>query len=148
MWRLWLKPMSRENWMIYRGPGFLAVVWFGSTPTPSSPLSRQQVLSLPVCDGWRDGEGMGRGAKSHDCEKALPSINHTILSAQTVLAGLLFLFVFLGQWKKRCSIYLLFSKVLANSGGGGGAGRWHKELNLFILEYLRPWAWVYWFNPL
>ncbi len=27
--------------MIYRGPGFLAVVWFGSSPTPS-PLSRQQ----------------------------------------------------------------------------------------------------------
>ncbi len=24
-------------WMIYRGPGFLAVVWFGSSPTPSPP---------------------------------------------------------------------------------------------------------------
>jgi hypothetical protein len=25
---------SREYWMIYRGPGFLAVAWFGSSPTP------------------------------------------------------------------------------------------------------------------
>ncbi len=35
--------------MIYRGPGFLAVVWFCPLPRP---LSRQQVvslLSLPVC---------------------------------------------------------------------------------------------------
>jgi hypothetical protein len=28
--------------MIYRGPGFLAVIGFGSSPSPSSPLSRQQ----------------------------------------------------------------------------------------------------------
>ncbi len=27
----------REYWMIYRGPGFLAVVWFGSSPTSSPP---------------------------------------------------------------------------------------------------------------
>ncbi len=33
---------SREYSMYYRGPGFLAVVWFGSVPTPSLPLSRQQ----------------------------------------------------------------------------------------------------------
>ncbi len=26
-------------WMIYRVPSFLVVVWFGSTPTPSIPLS-------------------------------------------------------------------------------------------------------------
>ncbi len=26
---------SRECWMIYRGQGFLAIVWFGSFPTPS-----------------------------------------------------------------------------------------------------------------
>jgi hypothetical protein len=28
----------REYWMIYRRPGFLAVVWFGSSPTPFFPL--------------------------------------------------------------------------------------------------------------
>ncbi len=35
----------RKCWMIYRVPGFLAVVWFGSSPT-LFPLSRQQVVSL------------------------------------------------------------------------------------------------------
>ncbi len=30
---------DREYWMIYRGPGFLAVLWFGSTSTPSLPSS-------------------------------------------------------------------------------------------------------------
>ncbi len=27
----------RGYWMIYRGPGFLALVWFGNSPTPSPP---------------------------------------------------------------------------------------------------------------
>ncbi len=53
--------------MINRGPGFLAVVWFDSSPTPS-PLSRQQVVSLSqsscvspieLTDG-RGGRGWGR----------------------------------------------------------------------------------------
>ncbi len=35
----------REYWMIYRGPSFLAVVWFGSSPTPF-PLSRLQGVCL------------------------------------------------------------------------------------------------------
>ncbi len=30
---------AREYWMIYRGPGFLAIVWFGSPPTPSPSVS-------------------------------------------------------------------------------------------------------------
>jgi len=33
--------LSKEYWTIYRGPGFLAVVWFNPLP-----LSRQQVVSL------------------------------------------------------------------------------------------------------
>ena len=33
-----LFPLNREYWMIYREPGFLAVVWFSSSPTPSPPL--------------------------------------------------------------------------------------------------------------
>ncbi len=37
-----------EHWMIYRGESFLAVGWFGSSPTPStpSPTYRQQVVYL------------------------------------------------------------------------------------------------------
>ncbi len=38
---------SREYWMIYRGPGLLAVVWLPSTPSAVSNLSL--FLSLPVC---------------------------------------------------------------------------------------------------
>ncbi len=60
--------------MDYRGPGFLAVVWFGFSSTPSHPLPFSPVsklslfLSLPV---W------GRGWTS---SKITPSINHSILS--------------------------------------------------------------------
>ncbi len=45
------EDVSREYWMIYRGTGFLAVVWFGSSPTPLSTLCPQQVvpLSLSSC---------------------------------------------------------------------------------------------------
>ncbi len=35
----------REYWMIDKGPGVLAVLWFGSSPTPSRP-SPQKVVSL------------------------------------------------------------------------------------------------------
>ncbi len=31
----------REYWIIYRGPGFIAIVWFGSSPNPFPPLPSQ-----------------------------------------------------------------------------------------------------------
>ncbi len=44
----------REDWMVYKGPGFLAVVWFGSSPT-SSPVSKLSLfLSLPPRAHWRE----------------------------------------------------------------------------------------------
>jgi hypothetical protein len=36
-----VKDKGGEDWTIYRGPSFLAVLWFGSTPAPSPPVSRQ-----------------------------------------------------------------------------------------------------------
>ncbi len=57
------------EWLYCRGPGFLAVVWFGS----SFPLSCKQFISLsqtsyvsPV--ELTDGRGVEGGAKSYDCE--------------------------------------------------------------------------------
>ncbi len=41
-----LRGVSREYWMIYRGPCFLAVVTFGSSTTPFPPFFRQQVVAL------------------------------------------------------------------------------------------------------
>ncbi len=38
----------REYLMIYRGPGFLAVVWFGSTPIPYPPLPSTICLFFSV----------------------------------------------------------------------------------------------------
>ncbi len=76
---------TREYWMIYRGPGFLAVVWFGSStiPFPSPP-------PLPTGEGRR---GVGGGAKSNGREKAWPSIHHWILSGTDI-----YIFV---QWSER-----------------------------------------------
>ncbi len=68
--------------MIYRGPGFLAVLRFCSTPTPS-PLFRQQLVSLsqffcvsPVelTEGSGGGEGMGAKQKSYVLYKSFNAL--------------------------------------------------------------------------
>jgi hypothetical protein len=49
--------------MIYRGPGFLAVVWFGSSlnPSPPFPVTKLSLfLSLPVCRRLSLLTGVGR----------------------------------------------------------------------------------------
>jgi hypothetical protein len=71
--------------MVYRGSGFLDVVFFGSSPTPYPPHPSVITLSLSsyvllveLTDG--EGGGGGRGAKSYDGEKAWSSTKHSILS--------------------------------------------------------------------
>ncbi len=70
--------------MIYRRPGFLVVLWFGSPPPSHLPstssLSFSVFLWVPGRAYWREWQG---GAKSYDGEKALPSINHSILSGNS-----------------------------------------------------------------
>ncbi len=74
--------------MNYRGPGFLAVIWFGSLPTPSPPpaLPSASCLSFAVflcVAGWAYWRVGGRGGgeepnsptNSFDREKAWPSLN-------------------------------------------------------------------------
>ncbi len=75
---------TREDWRIYRGPGFRNVVWFGSSTTPSpSPVSklvRRHIGRPTKKDKSQTGEGweeVGRGAESYDGES---SINHSVLS--------------------------------------------------------------------
>ncbi len=57
--RVLLRVPLRECWMIYKGPGFLAVIWFGSSPPPSPSLP--SASCLPVCRYgrayWRVGGG-------------------------------------------------------------------------------------------
>ncbi len=70
---LWIHLYSREYWVIYRGPGFLALALFGSFPTPSpSAVSKIVYLSQSSWDWGYDGE------------KAWSSINHSILSTVLV----------------------------------------------------------------
>ncbi len=75
-----------EYWTIYRWPGFLAVVWFGSTPTPSPLLSasstgdtQETEKERQFADG-RFGKGMGVEPKHTTARKHWPSINHSIFS--------------------------------------------------------------------
>ncbi len=82
---LWIFQ-NKEYWIIYRGPGFLAVLWFGSSPTPYSPslsVSSTGDTREDKRDNLLTGEG-GRGGwargKSNDRKEALSSINHSILS--------------------------------------------------------------------
>jgi hypothetical protein len=71
---------NREYLMIYRGPGFLAVVLFGSSPCTPFVVSLSQSSCVSPVE-LTNGRG-GRGAKTYDDEKAWPSINHSILSAE------------------------------------------------------------------
>ncbi len=61
--------------MDYRGPACLAIVWYGSSPTPSvlpySPRLRKRD-NLLTGEG---GKGGGRGAESYDHKKTWSSIN-------------------------------------------------------------------------
>ncbi len=73
-------------WMMYRGPGFLAVLWLGSSPTlspPPSPVSisatgdtqdQKTETESQLADGRMRGGGW-RGAESYDRYKAWSCIN-------------------------------------------------------------------------
>jgi hypothetical protein len=85
-------PLPREYCMIYRGPGFLAVVWGGSSITHLTPLSRQQLFSLSQSSyvsplKLTDGRGVRGGVfeePNHTtAEKSGPSIIHSLLSLST-----------------------------------------------------------------
>ncbi len=70
----------REYWIIHRGPGFLAVVWFDSSFNPSSPVSKLSLFhSLPEClccrAYWRGGGGGGGGGED-STERTWLYINH------------------------------------------------------------------------
>ncbi len=131
--------------MIYEGPGFLAVVWFGSSPTPlaSSPVGKL-FLFLTL------GEGSGRGAKSYDREK----LWHQYISFNTLWLELTthgsnifkdikpYLLAFLKNWPVkvlggRClsvcgprspppplHIVWIHTPVLIHTGKGGKGNQW------------------------
>jgi hypothetical protein len=71
---------SEYHLMIYKRPGFLAVAWFVSSPTPLSLskfcLSLSAFLRVAGQAYWREGGG----AKSYDGEKAWSFINHSKLT--------------------------------------------------------------------
>ncbi len=73
----------REYWMTYRGPSFLAVVWFGSSPTPPPHPSAVSKLSLfLLCVAGREGgeREVRGGTELYNRGKSWPSNNHSILS--------------------------------------------------------------------
>ncbi len=86
----WRGRSDQMYWMIYRRLGFLAVLWFGSSPTPS-PLSSRQLVAylsqfscmLPVeLTDVRASPGRGGGGVAErpndTTEKAWSSIYHSI----------------------------------------------------------------------
>jgi hypothetical protein len=90
-WRLYvLVLMSRAYLMIYRGPGFLAFVWFGSSPIPS-PLPAAICLSVAVRAYWREKGGWGwwssQIVRRRESLALLKSFNTLCSLVQTVVAG-------------------------------------------------------------
>ncbi len=62
----WRIKISVEYLMLYRGPGFLAVAWFGSSPTPSPPFPSDIVVSLSQSSSvspFELSDGRGRGGR-------------------------------------------------------------------------------------
>jgi hypothetical protein len=109
------KKSAREYWMIYRGPSFLAVVWFGSssTPFPLSSLSFSYFLWVSSRSYGREGERVwGQGAKS--C--------NTVSGIHSIVSDLSIIKLFLQEWSsklnqsktgrkttKQCGEYLNFT---------------------------------------
>ncbi len=69
--------------MIFRGPGFLAVVSFGlhANPLHVDSLSRFSCWSPVELNDGKGRGGGGRGAESYDREEAWPSGNRSSFSA-------------------------------------------------------------------
>ncbi len=84
---------QREYWMIYRGPGFLSIVWFCSShvppPSPASKLSL--FLRLPGCcrsslltgEGGTGGPVKSQIIRRRECLVLYKSFN-TLCSNQSV----------------------------------------------------------------
>ncbi len=75
----------REYWIICREPGFPAVTWFGSSPTPSSVSWLSLFLRLAVCrqSSLLSKEGDGGGWARSRIKRPRESLvlyNHSILS--------------------------------------------------------------------
>ncbi len=73
-----IRNSDREYWMLYRvfrGPGYLAVFWFGSSPIPSPPLplDRRHTGRLRKRDDLLTWEGEGVG-DTYDRKKSWSSI--------------------------------------------------------------------------
>jgi hypothetical protein len=72
--------LSREYWVFYRGPGFIAVLWFGSPPLPSVNSTED------TQDDWErettclQGEGVVE-EPNHTSARKPWSLNHSIFSA-------------------------------------------------------------------
>jgi hypothetical protein len=66
--------------LIYRGPGFLALILLSPAPTPlASTVSKLDRRHTGRQSQLADGRGRG-GAKSYDDKKARSAINHSKLS--------------------------------------------------------------------
>jgi hypothetical protein len=72
--------------MIYREPGFLDVVWFGSSPTPSPVSKLSLFFSLPVSarsslhEEAEGGEGVGEESNHMKSRKPEAGVSVTEFS--------------------------------------------------------------------
>jgi hypothetical protein len=83
---------GREYWMVYRGPVFLAVVWFGSSHTSphAAPLSRpgdKQKTRKRDYSLTGKGERGGRGAESYFATSRKPGSLKFIQSSLRIVKG-------------------------------------------------------------
>ncbi len=74
--------LLREYWMLHRGPGILAIVWFGSSPSLPPPFPSvsstsdtqedwERETTLLTSDGGKGGGGVGQGAESYKQQENL-----------------------------------------------------------------------------
>ncbi len=97
---------SREYWMIYRGPGFLAVVWFGSSPTCVSPVA--------LTDG-RGGKWVGWG---------MSPWSHIIYDGENSFNTLWF------AWSKFLQGKQKLTMLLSVSWGGSYKDKFYRSLKI------------------
>jgi hypothetical protein len=101
---------AREYWMIYREPGFLAVVWFGPPPSPS-PVSLSQ-SSCVSPDELNDGRGGGGLEKpNRTTARNCSTINYSMLPAPRPCLSLLLTVLLLNDDISGC-LLLFFSPCI------------------------------------
>ncbi len=146
----WVRKLSREReyWIIYRGPGFLAVVWFDSTSTPSPlppfPLASCFSFSVFLCvrrPSLLTGEGGGGLSRNIWPQESLALYKSSILSAHrpsSLCSSFTHIRMMASSFRSSCYFYFSSGQTLKGQPSKLGIWRlyWRMQLHFDMVSWL------------